>query len=85
MLELPVGEQMLDALVRAISLLDLAVAIAKLSTRSLLSSPVWSSTTYGHIGASNYWGEFPSFWQFQPFRKGVILCPITDLILVKAC
>ena len=54
MLELPVGEQMLDALVRAISLLDLAVAIAKLSTRSLLSSPVWSSTTYGHIGASNY-------------------------------
>ena len=54
MLGLPVGEQMLDALVRAISLLDLAVAIAKLSTRSLLSSPVWSSTTYGHIGASNY-------------------------------
>ena len=54
MLGLPVGEQMLDALVRAISLLDLAVAIAKLSTRCLLSSPVWSSTTYGHIGASNY-------------------------------
>ena len=36
MLELPVGEQMLDALVRAISLLGFAVAIAKLSPRSLI-------------------------------------------------
>ena len=32
----PAGEQMLDALVRAISLLDFAVAIAKLSPRSLI-------------------------------------------------
>ena len=32
----PAGEQMLDALVRAISLLGFAVAIAKLSPRSLI-------------------------------------------------
>ena len=36
MLGLPVGEQMLDALVRAIALLGFAVAIAKLSPRSLI-------------------------------------------------